>query len=668
MAALLIVCGLAGCSTPGPRKRYLEEIAPSSVRNLTAYRAGDTIEIRYPMGVRNFYAHAVWPPVATNSTDYQCQLAVLSLGRQKRAAREAVVIPEHRLAIRDAGQWRQLVQTIFTGLAPADRGHGVLLLVQTMEKVIYRDESGAVKVAALDSKPSGVVIDHTYTDQDFSREVIKLLESGLRAVDGSQNQFLFQTGEDPTFVLVDLRERAIIFLSYPADPDAKPVELPGSFTLHALNVLLVKSFVETAIKNPFSLVGRGLWHLANSGMTILEAMPAAPDTPPPPLAHGAGMDLAAWEKALDQLVSARRYQGQVQYLIDGKDFFPAFIQSIEDARQSIEVMVFIFDDDPYGVRIADLLKERSAEVKVNVLMDDVGSLFARGLMYSVVPPSFEKPADMAAYLENGSRVRVRVTTDPWFATDHRKCIIIDHRQAYVGGMNIGWLYRYEWHDLMVRLTGPIVGRLDKDYRKAWAFSGPAGDFGYAWAMLFDRTHPKEHAITNGIAIRPLRTATGETQIYTAQLAAIHRAKSYIYIECAYFNDDSILRELIRARQRGVDVRVILPAENDVDVMQTSNQVMANEMIRNGIAVYVYPGMTHVKAAIYDGWACLGSANLEKMSLRVSQELDVAFSDPDTVNRLKRELFEADFKRSKELTVPLTLNWLDSLVKAFANQL
>jgi hypothetical protein len=57
-----------------------------------------------------------------------------------------------------------------------------------------------------------------------------------------------------------------------------------------------------------------------------------------------------------------------------------------------------------------------------------------------------------------------------------------------------------------------------------------------------------------------------------------------------------------------------------------------------------------------------------MSLRVSQEMDVAFSDPDAVDRLKQDLFAADFSRAHELTNPMTLNWLDPLVKALANQL
>ena len=128
-------------------------------------------------------------------------------------------------------------------------------------------------------------------------------------------------------------------------------------------------------------------------------------------------------------------------------------------------------------------------------------------------------------------------------------------------------------------------------------------------------------------MRPLRTATGQVEIYRAQLEAINRARSYIYIENAYFGDDMILRALIRARQRGVDVRVIVPAENDSGIMQTSDQVIGNQLLENGARVYVYPGMTHVKAAIYDGWACLGSANFNKMSLTSARNSTLLFPTP-----------------------------------------
>jgi cardiolipin synthase len=312
------------------------------------------------------------------------------------------------------------------------------------------------------------------------------------------------------------------------------------------------------------------------------------------------------------------------------------------------------------------LKERSPQVRVRVLMDEMGSLFAAQVPPETGPKDFQPPSDIRYYLRTDSHVQVRAAANPWLTADHRKCIIIDGRQAYVGGMNIGREYRYEWHDMMVGLTGPVVGRLEKDYREAWAHAGLLGDLGYLLSMFTPAgTHKLE--ITNGIDIRPLRTATGNVGIYHAQLEAIQQARRYIYIENAYFDDDTILRELIRARRRGVDVRVILPSENDSGIMQTSNQIMANKLVENGIRVFAYPRMTHVKAAIYDGWACVGSANFDKMSLRIAQELDVGFSDTASVERLKNDLFETDFKVSREITSPVPLNWMDFVMKAFADQ-
>jgi len=670
LAGALAALVAAGCATSGPRSRYLERIAPESFSNLAAYRTGNTLEIIYPLGGKDAFAHADWnPPAATSAGDYQYQFAVLTFDKEKRATRKSMEQEGNRLVLRDAKQWQGLLDAVFAGLAPDQPRHGILLLFQYMEIVIYRDAAGALKVVKLENKPAEIAVDKTFSDEDFSREAIKKLAANARASDGGRSQILFLTGASPAFVLVDLKERRLVFLSYPADPEAEPIQVPGWFTLRFLNSMLIKSLAVSALKNPFTLVGRGLWHLGNSGMTMLDTVSGDASRTPPPLNPGPGMNLAEWEKELDRVVSAKRHKGDVQLFIDGNQFFPALIQSIENAKHSVDLMVYIFTTDDFSVRMADVLKERSASVRVRVLMDDLGSMFAGGTASgSLAPDDLQRPTDIESYLEAGGQVRVRSGTNPWLTTDHRKCIIIDDRQAYVGGMNIGSVYRYEWHDLMVGLTGPIVGRLDKDYRKAWAFAGPLGDFAYAWASLFDRENPRKNAIADGIDIRPLRTATGKLQIYHAQLAAIRRARSYIYIESAYFNDDTILRELILARRRGVDVRVILPAENDISIMQTSNLVMANEMIANGIRVYAYPGMEHVKAAIYDGWACVGSANLEKMSLRVSQELDVAFSDPATVAQLQRELFETDFKRSQELKNPVTLNWLDTWLKAFANQL
>jgi len=667
LGGLLLPALLASCASSSPRVRYLEEIQPASLTNLVAYRTETNLEIRIPLRGKDAYAHANWPQTDTEGTNYQSRFAVLTFDREKPAARKAAMTKNNEVAIRNPQQWKQLVQRIFAGLAPAGPEHGVLLLAENEEIVIFRDKTGKLGEVKLENKPPEIVMDRTYNDTDFSRLSMHLLETGVLNLDRSQWQFLFVTGESPGFVFMDLRQRLVVFLAYPGDPETQ--ELPAVFAVRALNSLLIRSLLVTAIKNPGTLLSRGFWHLGTSGVAAISSGPDSPGGPPPPLAAGPGMDLAAWEKDLDRILSARRYQGKIELLIDGEKFFPALIQSVEGAVRSVDAQVFIFDNDAYAVKIADLLKKRSTEVKVRVLMDDAGSLFAGNMARATPPPGGgQRPADMEAYLTSGSHVQVRATANPWLTMDHRKCFVIDGRQAYLGGMNIGRQYRYEWHDLMVGLTGPVVGRLEKAYRKAWAHAGPLGDFAYAWVSLFEPAASRKDEMPGGIDIRPLRTATFKAEIYHAQLEAINRAKSYIYIENAYFDDNTILRALIQARRRGVDVRVIFPAENDSGIMQTSDEMNGNALLESGARVYVYPGMTHVKAAIYDGWACLGSANFNKMSLRVGQELDVAFSDPATVDRLKNELFETDFKRSRELTQPVPLNWFDSFVKAFANEL
>jgi cardiolipin synthase len=658
---------LAGCVAPGPRSRFLEQIEPATQTNLLAYCSGTNLEIRIPLRGRDAFAHASWAGPKAGATHYQHRFAVLVFDEEKHRARRSITAKTHRLAVHSIKQWQQLMERVFAGLAPAQRNHGVLLLMLNQAMVVFQDDAGKLRVVKLENKPPEVAVDRTCDDTDFAREAFQLLKASANSEDAKQTEFFFVTGEDPAFVLVDSQERLVVFLDYPADPEAEPV--PVWFAVRALNSLLVRSLIVTAIKNPFTLVGRGFWHLGNSGAAAISSVAENPSGPPPPLASGEPMDVAAWEKELDGIVSARRRKGRVDLLIDGETFFPAFMQSVANATRSVDVLVFIFDTDDYAVNMADLLKKRSAAVKVKVLLDDMGSLFAaQNAPESAMPPNFQRPAGIKSYLKEGSRVSVRASANPWLTVDHRKCIIVDGREAYVGGMNMGRNYRYDWHDMMVRLTGPIVGRLEKDYRLAWAHAGPLGDFAYAWAWLFDRTAPRKNAITNAIDLRALRTATGKREIYRAQFEAIERARRFIYIETPYFDDDSSLRALIRARQRGVDVRVVFPARNDSGVMQVNNALVTGDLVRSGIRVYAYPGMTHVKAAIYDGWACVGSANFDKMSLHVGQELDVGFSDPATVERLKLELFEKDFSRSHEITTPVATSWLDSVVKAFTDQL
>jgi cardiolipin synthase len=114
------------------------------------------------------------------------------------------------------------------------------------------------------------------------------------------------------------------------------------------------------------------------------------------------------------------------------------------------------------------------------------------------------------------------------------------------------------------------------------------------------------------------------------------------------------------------VRVIIPYKIDSGVINRSNIITANALLNNGIRVYIYPGMSHVKAAIYDGWGCFGSANFDNLSFRINKELNLATSDTDAVNALKQQVFLPDLEQSVELTEPLPNNWLDRLAELLAD--
>ncbi|MBM3882412.1 MAG: phosphatidylserine/phosphatidylglycerophosphate/cardiolipin synthase family protein [Verrucomicrobia bacterium] len=672
---LLGLLGLAGCASApdaGERARWTrpaEPVAAVENQEVTAWRLGNRLHFWFAMQGRETSARAQWLDPQPGLADPQHRWAVLTFEKPTGAMPDFAAQGATPLAVRPAEQWRQLVRQVLEGLVPDPPNLATGWRVQSQHLLAYRDADRRLQVVRHEAKPREVQVVRVLADAEFSQNANQLLAANLGAFGETDAGILFATGQDPAFVFFDLRQNLTVVVHHPQDPEVSPVHATPVFVVRALNSLVIRSLALTALKNPSTLITRGLWHMAKCGTAVLNAGLESPRADLPPLASGAGMDLEAWEEDLDRMVSSRRYAGQVELLIDGDAFFPDLLAHVAAAQRSIDVLVYIFDNDDYAVQIAEVLKARSHEVRVRVLMDEMGSFFAaRSPPSTPPPPGFRPPADIKSFLRAGSEVLVRTATNPWLTADHRKCIVIDGRVAYLGGMNLGREYRSEWHDLMVRLTGPITGRVRADFAKAWAHAGPLGDLAYAWAALFGPVRISRVEPPKAIDIRPLYTQTGRTDIYLAQLRAIQRAQRYIYLQNAYLAEDSISRELVRARRRGVDVRVILPAQNDLGIMETSNAVTANNLVRNGIRVYAYPGMTHVKAAIYDGWACLGSANFNKLSLHVCHELNIAFSDPATVERLRRDLFEVDFARSREITEPVALNWLDSLVETFADQL
>lgn len=454
--------------------------------------------------------------------------------------------------------------------------------------------------------------------------------------------------------------------------DQHDISTRGSASLESGAGLLGKTVILDPLVRPFSTIKAlyGVTIKSAGGFlerTLIEhlRLPLLERKPLPELSHAAAMDLQAWELDLDLITATTASSGSIRFLVDGEAYFDRLAQVVNAAEESIDIRSYIFDNDDVALQMADLLRARSDTVEIRVLVDGLADLFASRLDSSSMPASVQLPASISDYLVHGSKVDFRKQSNPWFTGDHAKITIIDRELAFLGGMNIGREYRYDWHDLMMEVEGPVVQALQFEFDLSWSKSGMLGDLG--WFVTALKGYPENNS-TGDYPIRVLSTRIHDSELYRAQVAAIRRSRSYIYLENAYFSDDKILFELARARRRGVDVRVILPIEGDSGVLDLSNQKTINTMLRNGIRVYSYPGMTHVKAAIYDGWACLGSANFDKLSLQINQEINLAFSDPGAVGQLLEQVFYPDFARSTELHEALPLAARHHFAELIADEL
>ena len=439
-----------------------------------------------------------------------------------------------------------------------------------------------------------------------------------------------------------------------------PADKPSSFARKASGVgqagwVYARSVYENPVNRPVSHFASlcsltlkstaGL--LRRVSLSAIE-MPAL-DGEIPAVGNAETMDLVAFEKTLDKVTGTRQDVGRIKFLVDGDEYFGRLMESIEGAQESIDIRTYIFDNDDFAVAMADELRQRAEDIRVRVMVDSIGNVLATQADSESLPEKHDHPLSIPRYLERGSDVKVRSMTNPWFTGDHTKTTIIDRKTAFVGGMNIGREYRYDWHDMMMEVTGPVVDQLQFESDKAWSRGGLLGDFANALSFLRGK---QEHADRDGYPVRILQTRNFSSQIYTAQIAAIKNAKKYIFIQNAYFSDDRTIYELARARRRGVDVRTIIPARGNHGPLNASNKVTINTLLKHGIRVYEYPGMSHIKAAIYDGWLCVGSANFDKLSLEINKELNMATSDPATVDALLNQVFFPDMRVSREIEAPV----------------
>ncbi len=314
---------------------------------------------------------------------------------------------------------------------------------------------------------------------------------------------------------------------------------------------------------------------------------------------------------------------QIEPLVGGDAAYPAMLSAIDGAKRSIAMMTYIFDNDAVGKQFVEAF-ERAVKrgVDVRVLIDAIGSRY-----------SF--PSIVGVLAKAGVRVErfLESFVPGYFAyanlRNHRKIMVIDGEVGFTGGLNIregAALSRHPkhpLHDMHFRVTGPVVCQLQEVFAEDWAFSTREVLGGDLW---FPRLEPAGSMLARGIRYGPDEDL-GEMRL--ALIGALACAHSQVSIVTPYFlPDDALIAALNVAAMRGVTVDIILPAQNNLALVQWASTAQLWEVLEYGCRVWLSPPpFDHTKLMLIDGlWCLFGSGNWDPRSLRLNFEFNVECYD------------------------------------------
>jgi cardiolipin synthase len=325
-------------------------------------------------------------------------------------------------------------------------------------------------------------------------------------------------------------------------------------------------------------------------------------------------------------------------LFDSVPAYNALLGLIASARCRIDLMIYSWDDDEAGRAVADALIERARAGVLVRAMVDRGS-FVTGADNAHVARGVPTYLDA---LRAEPNVRVIEAPDQFFQFDHRKVAVIDDRVVWTGGMVLTRPALERWHNFAFLAEGPVVPQYAALFAERWE------ELGGCRAPACPQAAGTPDVVPNA-AVRMVRTDVSERSLKEAVYGAVDRARHHIYIENCYFSDQILVKKLIAARARGVDVRAVLTMRGDVRALNEFAGMMANRLLRAGAWVYLYPAMTHVKAMSVDGtWAYIGTGNFDELSLRNNREVGLTVRGPDLIHAIDANLFARDMADSEEL--------------------
>ena len=337
---------------------------------------------------------------------------------------------------------------------------------------------------------------------------------------------------------------------------------------------------------------------------------------------------------------------KIELLPNGDEYFPAMLKAIRAATKSVNFAAYILHSDEVGRQFRDAFCERAkAGIEVRILLDGIGSGWS--LDNSDVRMMRDAGCKFAYYHPTASW-RIDRTN----RRSHRRVMVVDGKVAFTGsaGFSRKWAGhaqdKYHWRDTQVRIEGPLVAKFQ------WAFEEH-------WVKTFDET-------LSGAGHFPALPNAGELKaqviashsfsmapIPLVQATAFAAAEKRIWITNPYCTPtDDQVDLLVKAVRRGVDVRLLLPGENnDQPLTKSAGRAAYGRMLEGGVKIFEYqPAMIHTKSMVVDGFfSMLGSSNFDARSSEINEELDVVVAD-EKFGREMENVFEKDLRDAREYTL------------------
>lgn len=354
------------------------------------------------------------------------------------------------------------------------------------------------------------------------------------------------------------------------------------------------------------------------------------------------------EESLDRVLTRvsdapLRKGNRLALLKNGPHAYDEWLDEIGRAERWVHLEHYIFKADGVGRRFAEALKEKARQgVPVRVIYDWYGSMATSGSLWRDL-----RNAGVEVRVFNPFSLRAPLEA---LLRDHRKSLVVDGEYASAGGICIAdqWVERspdtgLPYRDTAVGLRGPAVADLERAFREAWNRSG---------APLPTEECPRieEMPAVGEEAARVVIQEPAKMRIARMLQILTAGARERLWIADAYFMAGPALNQaLMSAARDGVDVRLLLPATNDLPIVSMVSRAGYRELLESGVRIFEYGGlMMHAKTTVVDGWSSrVGSTNMNVTGLLTDWEIDVVV-EGRSFGAAMEEMFEDDLADSREV--------------------